>query len=62
MRKKPWSCKKRLFELIARNGYADVSNSKDFLNLSRKYTIAYLEALDNDERIEKIKNKRVLKS
>nr|WP_321432341.1 SelB C-terminal domain-containing protein [uncultured Campylobacter sp.] len=50
---------KRLFELIARDGYADVSNAKDFLNLSRKYTIAYLEALDNDERIE---NKRVLKS
>ena len=54
--------KKRLFELIARDGYADVSNAKDFLNLSRKYTIAYLEALDNDERIEKIENKRVLKS
>ena len=54
--------KKRLLELIARDGYADVSNAKDFLNLSRKYTIAYLEALDNDERIEKIKNKRVLKS
>lgn len=53
--------KKRLFELIARDGYADVSNAKDFLNLSRKYTIAYLEALDNDERIEKIENKRVLK-
>ncbi|MCI6177460.1 MAG: SelB C-terminal domain-containing protein [Campylobacter sp.] len=47
---------------MAGDGYADVSNSKDFLNLSRKYTIAYLEALDNDERIEKIKNKRVLKS
>ena len=54
--------KKRLFELIERDGYADVSNAKDFLNLSRKYTIAYLEALDNDERIEKIENKRVLKS
>ena len=54
--------KKCLFELIARDGYADVSNAKDFLNLSRKYTIAYLEALDNDERIEKIENKRVLKS
>ena len=54
--------KKRLFELIVRDGYADVSNAKDFLNLSRKYTIAYLEALDNDERIEKIENKRVLKS
>ena len=54
--------KKRLFELIARDGYADVSNAKDFLNLSRKYNIAYLEALDNDERIEKIENKRVLKS
>ena len=54
--------KKRLFELIARDGYADVSNAKDFLNLSRKYTIAYLQALDNDERIEKIENKRVLKS
>ena len=54
--------KKRLFELISRDGYADVSNAKDFLNLSRKYTIAYLEALDNDERIEKIENKRVLKS
>ena len=54
--------KKRLLELIARDGYADVSNAKDFLNLSRKYTIAYLEALDNDERIEKIENKRVLKS
>ena len=54
--------KKRLFELIARDGYADVSNAKDFLNLSRKYTIAYLEVLDNDERIEKIENKRVLKS
>ena len=53
--------KKRLLELIARDGYADVSNAKDFLNLSRKYTIAYLEALDNDERIEKIENKRVLK-
>lgn len=54
--------KKRLFELISRDGYADVSNAKDFLNLSRKYTIAYLEVLDNDERIEKIENKRVLKS
>lgn len=54
--------KKRLLELIVRDGYADVSNAKDFLNLSRKYTIAYLEALDNDERIEKIENKRVLKS
>ncbi|MDY3776572.1 MAG: SelB C-terminal domain-containing protein, partial [Campylobacter sp.] len=54
--------KKRLFELIVRDGYADVSNAKDFLNLSRKYTIAYLEVLDNDERIEKIENKRVLKS
>lgn len=54
--------KKRLLELISRDGYADVSNAKDFLNLSRKYTIAYLEALDNDERIEKIENKRVLKS
>lgn len=54
--------KKRLLELITRDGYADVSNAKDFLNLSRKYTIAYLEALDNDERIEKIENKRVLKS
>lgn len=54
--------KKCLLELIARDGYADVSNAKDFLNLSRKYTIAYLEALDNDERIEKIENKRVLKS
>ena len=54
--------KKCLFELIARDGYADVSNAKDFLNLSRKYTIAYLEVLDNDERIEKIENKRVLKS
>ena len=54
--------KKRLLELISRDGYADVSNAKDFLNLSRKYTIAYLEALDNDKRIEKIENKRVLKS
>lgn len=54
--------KKRLFELILRDGYADVSNAKDFLALSRKYTIAYLEALDNDERIEKIENKRVLKA
>lgn len=54
--------KERLFELIMRDGYADVSNAKDFLNLSRKYTIAYLEALDNDEKIEKIENKRVLKT
>lgn len=54
--------KKRLFELISRDGYADVSNAKELLGLSRKYVIAYLEALDKDEKIEKIENKRVLKS
>lgn len=53
--------KEKLKELILRDGYADIINAKEYLGLSRKYTIAYLEMLDNDENITKIENKRILK-
>lgn len=51
----------KLKELISRDGYADVSNAKEYLNLSRKYVISYLEALDQQSDIIKIENKRVFK-
>lgn len=48
--------------LIKRDGYADITNAKAALNLSRKYLIAYLQALDGEKDIIKIENKRMFKS
>ena len=54
--------KNMLRELIKRDGYVDIQNAKAALNLSRKYLIAYLQALDNEKDIIKIENKRMFKS
>lgn len=40
----------------------DVQKVKEKFNLSRKYAIAYLEYLDKDERVQKINEKRFLKT
>lgn len=48
-----------LRNIITQNGFVDVQSAKEQLNLSRKYTICYLEYLDNFSDIKKDENKRV---
>lgn len=52
----------KLKELIKKDGYVNVATAKNALNLSRKYIIAYLEALDKDENIAKNGTDRVFKN
>ena len=51
----------RLRELIKKDGFANVQNAKDALNLSRKYVIAYLENLDRASDIVKDGQNRIFK-
>lgn len=51
----------KLKELIKKDGFVNINTAKKALNLSRKYTIAYLEALDKDENITKNGTDRVFK-
>ena len=51
----------RLRELIKKDGFANVQNAKDALNLSRKYVIAYLENLDRASDIAKDGQNRIFK-
>lgn len=48
-------------EIISLNGYIDIANFKQKLNLSRKYLIAYLENLDKYDNILKDGVKRYFK-
>ena len=50
-----------LKEIITKNGFVDAQSAKTALNLSRKYVIAYLEALDSEPDIIKVEQKRVFK-
>lgn len=52
----------KLKAIIAAQGFVNVTNAKEALNLSRKYIIAYLEQLDLDPNIVKNGTDRVLKA
>lgn len=52
----------KLKAIIATQGFVNVTNAKEALNLSRKYIIAYLEQLDLDPNIVKNGTDRVLKT
>ena len=52
----------RLREIIKTNGFVNVVNAKDKLNLSRKYLIAYLEYLDTKPDVVKDGNDRKLRN
>jgi len=52
----------KLKAIIATQGFVNVTNAKEALNLSRKYIIAYLEQLDLDPNIVKNGTDRVLKA
>jgi len=52
----------KLKAIIAAQGFVNVTNAKESLNLSRKYIIAYLEQLDLDPNIVKNGTDRVLKA
>ena len=52
----------RLRGIIKNQGFVNVTNAKDALNLSRKYIIAYLEQLDLESDIMKQGNDRVFRS
>ena len=52
----------KLREIIKSQGFVNVTNAKDALNLSRKYVIAYLEQLDLESDIMKQGNDRVFRS
>ena len=52
----------KLKAIIAAQGSVNVTNTKEALNLSRKYIIAYLEQLDLDPNIVKNGTDRVLKA
>nr|WP_315108869.1 selenocysteine-specific translation elongation factor [uncultured Campylobacter sp.] len=52
----------KLKAIIATQGFVNVTNAKEALNLSRKYIIAYLEQLDLDPNIVKNGIDRVLKA
>ena len=52
----------KLKAVIAAQGFVNVTNAKEALNLSRKYIIAYLEQLDLDPNIVKNGTDRVLKA
>ena len=52
----------KLKAIIAVQGFVNVTNAKEALNLSRKYVIAYLEQLDLDPNIVKNGTDRVLKA
>ena len=52
----------KLKAIIAAQGFVNVTNAKEALNLSRKYIIAYLEQLDLDPNILKNGTDRVLKT
>ena len=52
----------KLKAIIAAQGFVNVTNAKEALNLSRKYVIAYLEQLDLDPNIVKNGTDRVLKA
>ncbi|WP_103576194.1 selenocysteine-specific translation elongation factor [Campylobacter concisus] len=52
----------KLREIIKNQGFVNVTNAKDALNLSRKYVIAYLEQLDLESDIIKQGNDRVFRS
>ncbi|WP_180997697.1 SelB C-terminal domain-containing protein, partial [Campylobacter concisus] len=52
----------KLKEIIKNQGFVNVINAKDALNLSRKYIIAYLEQLDLECDIMKQGNDRVFRS
>ena len=46
-------------EIIKEDGYIEIFNFKQRVDLSRKYLVAYLDYLDNFGDIKKIENKRV---
>jgi len=46
-------------EIIKNEGYIDIKNFREKLNLSRKYLIGYLEYLDRFDEIKREDNKRV---
>ena len=52
----------KLKAIISAQGFVNVTNAKEALNLSRKYIIAYLEQLDLDPNIVKNGTNRVLKA
>ena len=52
----------KLKAIIAAQGFVNVTNAKEALNLSRKYIIAYLEQLDLDPNVVKNGTDRVLKA
>ena len=47
-----------LRDIIKNDGFVDIKNAKESLNISRKYLICYLEYLDNFKDIKKIDTKR----
>ena len=51
----------KLREIIKNQGFVNVTNAKNALNLSRKYVIAYLEQLDLESDIMKQGNDRVFR-
>lgn len=53
---------KLMKNLIKNDGYIEISNLKNHLDLSRKYLICYLDYLDNYSDIKKLDNKRVFVS
>lgn len=50
---------KTMKEIIKEDGFIEIFNFKQKVDLSRKYLVAYLDYLDNFSDIKKIENKRV---
>lgn len=48
-------------EIIKKDGYIEIKNFKENLNISRKYLVAYLDYIDNLDYISKEKNRRFMK-
>ena len=46
-------------DIIQNEGYIDIKNFKEKINLSRKYLIGYLEYLDEFDDIKKVENRRL---
>ncbi|MEO1927359.1 MAG: selenocysteine-specific translation elongation factor [Nautiliaceae bacterium] len=53
---------KKMREIIEKEGYIDIKKFKEHMPMSRKYIVAYLDYLDQMGDIEKIENKRYLKT
>ncbi len=52
--------KKKIIEWLNKNGSITLGETKELLGVSRKYLVAILEYLDNEEITKRVEDKRVL--